>query len=164
MKPTILARQAGYGMNAAEEAAEDVQYNQLVTQFALGHAALQGSIANLTATNATQQHQITALQAQLQSANSVAQVTYAPSAQQPMMNMIPMQQQQGHRQGGRYGGHSGGRGRNNNEWQGALRRLQQLHNSMQPNMDFGNGTTSAAQKPPYRIFRTTIMVILVEAM
>jgi phage terminase small subunit len=60
-KPTISARQAGYGMNAAEEAAEDAQYNQSVAQFTSGHAASQRSIANLTATNAAQQQQITAL-------------------------------------------------------------------------------------------------------
>ena len=64
-------------MNAAEEAAEDMQYNQLVAQFASGQAASQGSITNLTATNASQQQQITALQSQLQSTNSVAQVIYA---------------------------------------------------------------------------------------
>ena len=48
-------------MNATEEAAEDAQYNQSVAQFASGHTTLQGSIANLTATNAAQQQQITAL-------------------------------------------------------------------------------------------------------
>ena len=82
-------------MKAAEEAAEDTQYNQSVAQFASGHAALQGSIANLTAMNTIQQQQITALQAQLQSANSVAQVMYAPPVQHPMMNMTTMQHQQG---------------------------------------------------------------------
>ena len=87
-------------MNAAEKAAEDAQYNQPVAQFALGHAASQGSIANLTTTNATQEQKITALQSQLQSANSVAQVMYAPPIQQPMMNVMPMQQQQGHGRGG----------------------------------------------------------------
>ena len=65
-------------MNAAEEEAEDAQYNQLVVQFASGDATSQGSIANPTATNASQQQQIAALQSQLQSANSVAQVMYAP--------------------------------------------------------------------------------------
>ena len=65
-------------MKAAEDATEDAQYNQLVAQFALGHTASQGSIANLAATNAVQQQQITSLQAQLQSVNSVAQVIYAP--------------------------------------------------------------------------------------
>jgi len=57
----MAARQAGYGMNAAEEEAEDEQYNQSVAQFASGHAASQGSIANLTVTNASQQQQIAAL-------------------------------------------------------------------------------------------------------
>ena len=55
VKPTISARQAGYGMDAAEEAAQDTQYNQLVAEFASGNAASQGSIAHLTTTNATQQ-------------------------------------------------------------------------------------------------------------
>ena len=68
-------------MSATEGAAEDAQYNQLVAQFVSGHAALQGSIANLTATNTVQHQQITALQLQLQSANSVAQVMYAPPVQ-----------------------------------------------------------------------------------
>ena len=120
-KPTALARQAGYGMKAAEDAAEDAQNNQLVAQFASGHTALQGSIANLTATNAPQQQQIVALQSQLQSANSVAQVMYVPPVQQSMMNMMPMQQKQGRGRRGQYGRHGGGRGhgRNNNGWQGA---------------------------------------------
>ena len=61
VKPTILARQTGYDMNTAEEVAEDVQYNQSVAEFASGHAALQESIANLTAMNATQYQQITKL-------------------------------------------------------------------------------------------------------
>ena len=70
--------------------AEDAQYNQSVAQFASGHTVMQGSIANLTATNSLQQQQIVALQSQLQSANSVAQVMYAPPVQQPMMNVMPM--------------------------------------------------------------------------
>ena len=82
-------------MNTPEEAAEDTQYNQSVAQFASGHVASQGSIVNLTATNTSQQQQIAALQSQLQSANSVAQVMYSPPVQQPMMNMMPMQHQQG---------------------------------------------------------------------
>ena len=65
VKPTILARQEGYGMKAAEDTAEDAQYNQSVAQVASGHTASQGSIANLTTTNAVQQQQITLLQAQL---------------------------------------------------------------------------------------------------
>ena len=103
-------------MNAAEEEAEDAQYNQSGAQFASGHTASQGSIANLTATNASQQQQIASLQSQLQNANSVAQVMYAPPVQQPTINMMPMQQQQGHGWGGRYGGRVGrrGRGRNSN--------------------------------------------------
>merc|ERR1712194_637679 len=142
------------GMNAAEEETKDAQYNQSVAQFASGHAASQGSIANLTATNASQQQQIAALQAQLQSANSVAQVMYSPPVQQPMMNMMPMQQQQGRGRRGRYGGRGGGRGRgrNNNGWQGARGQLQQQPNTMQPNMNFGNGATGRAQKTPYRIY------------
>jgi hypothetical protein len=152
VKPTVSARQAGYGMNAAEEAAEDAQYNQSVASFASGHAASQGSIANLTATNAAQQQQITALQAQLQSANNVAQVMYAPPVQQPMMNVMPMQQQQGRGRGGRYGGRGGGRGRGRTSqgWQGAWGQLQQQPNTIQPNMNFGTG--GAQQKTPYRIF------------
>ena len=91
----MLACQAVYGMNATEEEVGDAQYNQSVAQFASGHAALQGSITNLTATNASQQQQIAALQSQLQSANSVPQVIYLTLVQQPMMKMMPMQQQQG---------------------------------------------------------------------
>ena len=51
----MTARQAEYGMKATEEqhAADNTQYNQLVAQFAPGHAASQGSIAHLTATNAS---------------------------------------------------------------------------------------------------------------
>ena len=71
-------------MNTAEEAAEDAQYN---------HATLQRSIANVTVTNAVQQQKITALQSQLQSAISVAQVMCAPSVQQPVINAMLMQQQ-----------------------------------------------------------------------
>ena len=61
----MTARQAEYGMKATEEqhAADNTQYNQLVAQFAPGHAASQGSIAHLTATNASQQQDITTLQA-----------------------------------------------------------------------------------------------------
>ena len=55
VKPTMSAHQAGYGMNATDEAADDAQYNHSVAQFASGRAALQRSIANLTATNAAQQ-------------------------------------------------------------------------------------------------------------
>jgi hypothetical protein len=49
VKPSMAARQAGYGMKATEEqqATEDAQYNQAVAQFASGHAASQGSISNL---------------------------------------------------------------------------------------------------------------------
>ena len=114
MKSTISARQAGYDMKAAEDAAEDAQYNQSVTPFALGHAVSQRSIANLTATNAARQQQIAMPQAQL--ANSAAQVMYTPLVQQPMTQIIlvQQQQQQGRRQGGQNGGHSGGRGQNNN--------------------------------------------------
>ena len=42
MKPTILARQAGYDVKAAEDAAEDGQCNQLVAHFAPGHTASSG--------------------------------------------------------------------------------------------------------------------------
>ena len=83
VKSTMLARQAGYGMKAAEDAAYNIQYNQSVAPFAFGHAASQGSIANLTATNAAQQQQITALQAQLQSTSSVAQVMYVSPFNSP---------------------------------------------------------------------------------
>jgi len=127
-------------MKATEEqqATEDAQYNQAVAQFASGHVALQGSISNLTATNAAQQQQILALQAQLiQSANSVSQIMYQPTVQQPMMQyQQPMQQQQqGRGRGGRNCGHGG---RNNIGWQGqAWGQLQQLHSTMQPNVNFG---------------------------
>ena len=40
-------------MNAAEEALEDVQYNQLIAEFALGHAALQGKRRTTTSDNGT---------------------------------------------------------------------------------------------------------------
>ena len=157
VKPSMAARQAGYGMKATEEqqATEDAQYNQAVAQFASGHAASQGSISNLTATNAAQQQQILALQAQLtQSANNVSQVMYQPPAQQQMQYQQPMQQQQ---QGRGRGGRNGGRGnRNNNGWQGqAWGQLQQLHSTMQPNVNFGasgGGSATQTQKTPYRIF------------
>ena len=92
----MAAVQARYGMNTVEEAADDTQYNAVVTQFTSGHAAAQGIIVNLTATNATQHHQIAALHLQVtQSANTVGQVTHCPHVQQPMMQMhIPMQYQQ----------------------------------------------------------------------
>ena len=97
-------------MKATEDTAEDAQYNQLVAKFASGHPASQGSIANLTATNTVQHHQIMALQAQLQSANSVAQVIYVPPVQHPTMNLMPMQQQQGRGRGGQSEGRGNGRG------------------------------------------------------
>ena len=71
------------------EAADDAQYNQSVAQFASGHASAQGSISNLTETNAAQQQQIVTLQNQLmQRANSATAVTY-----QLMWNQPPMQYQ-----------------------------------------------------------------------
>ena len=78
--------------------------------------------------NAAQQQQITTLQAQVQSANSVAQVIYALPVQQPMMNMMPMQKQQGRGQGGRNGGRDSGRVQNNTGWHGAWGKMQQQPN------------------------------------
>ena len=49
----MLAAQAGYGMDAAEEVADNAQHNASVAQFATGYAAAQDSIANLIANNAT---------------------------------------------------------------------------------------------------------------
>jgi hypothetical protein len=124
VKPSMAALQAGYGMKTIKEqqATKDKQYNQLVAQFASGHTAPQGSISNLTATNATQQQQFATLQTQLtQRANSAAQVNYCPPVGQPTMQIqMPMQQQQQQQQGQHgQGGHNGGRcGRNNNGWQG----------------------------------------------
>jgi glucosylceramidase len=48
-------------------------------------------------------------------------VMYAPPIQQPMMNVMPVQQQQGRGRGGRHGGRGGGRGRGRTSqgWQGA---------------------------------------------
>ena len=46
----------------SEEAVSGAQYNVLVAQFAAGHTTAQGSIVNLTATNATQQQNIATLQ------------------------------------------------------------------------------------------------------
>ena len=75
-------------MNAAEEAADDAQYNESVAQFATGYAATQGRIANLTGTNTTQHYHIASLQLQVtQSANNAGQVMYCPPVQQPMMQM-----------------------------------------------------------------------------
>ena len=91
-------------MKAIEaEAADDAQYNQSVAQFASGHASAQGSISNLTETNAAQQQQIVTLQNQLmQRANSATAVTY-----RPMWNPPPMQYQQGQQQQGQGGGRRG---------------------------------------------------------
>jgi hypothetical protein len=65
VKPPISAAQAGYGMKAAEEAADNAQYNESGAQLASGYAAAQGSITNLPATNYAQQQHIVALPLQV---------------------------------------------------------------------------------------------------
>ena len=116
VNPTMSSQQAGYGMKVKKEqqAADNTQYNQLVAQFTLGHTASQGSVANITVTNAAEQQKITTLQQQL--ANSAAQVMYMPPVEQFMMQMMPMQhhhqQRRGH--GGRNRGRGSGRGQNKN--------------------------------------------------
>ena len=156
-KTTITAQQAGYGMKAIEaEAADDAQYNQSVAKFASGHASAQGSISNLTETNAAQQQQIVMLHNQLmQRVNSATAVTY-----QPMWNPSPMQYQQVQKQQGQGGGRRGrsvGRsGRGGGGWQGkAWSQMQQQPRYTQTNTNFGGGGGGgggAAMKNPYRIF------------
>ena len=93
VKPTMSARQAGYGMKAAEDAVDDTQYNQPVAHFASGHTASQDSVANLTTKEkAAQQQQITALQAKYQSVTSVVKVMHVSLIKQPMMNLMQMKQ------------------------------------------------------------------------
>ena len=81
VKPVMIVRQSGYDTKATEEqqTANDVQYNQSGAQFASGYMPAQGSITNLTVTDAVQQKQITILQVQLTQSNDTGKVypTYA---------------------------------------------------------------------------------------
>ena len=93
-------------MKAEEERANDGQYTASDAQFSTGHTTAQGSIAIMTMINATQQHQIAAVQKQMsQSANYVGQVIYCPPVQQSMIQMqMSMHQQELQQEHGRYGG------------------------------------------------------------
>ena len=86
VKQLVSSVQKGYGIKAVEEADNDAQYNVSAALFATCHEGAQGSIVNLTATNAVQQQQIAVLfMLVAQSAKNAEQVIYFPPLRQSMM-------------------------------------------------------------------------------
>ena len=122
---TITAGQLGFGGNAVQSSATDVdaEYENSVNNFAEAHAATQNIIQGLTTNNNNLQSIIPTIQQQLafvcQQVNAVAQANQ-PMYQQQYQPQQQYQQRNGGRGGGRNngrggrGGGRGGGGRNNN--------------------------------------------------